>query len=145
MVDRKADDIFGGDGDPLDDPCWHEAEADSKTESDRQVRRRRKRAKFSYKRWPDVWVGKLRKGRHAAAWTVASRLLELDWQQYGRPFEEGEPITLGNTWLSENGVSPRSKWRALDELQSWGLVHVKHRPRKSPLITLVPPSTLEPP
>jgi hypothetical protein len=137
MADQKADGLFG-DGDPFDDPRWQEADADAKTESSRQAERR-KHAGFSYKRLPDLWIERLREARCNATQKLAHHLLELDWRQYGRPFEEGEQITLANSWLADIHVSRRDKGRALRELQDLGLIRVGLRSNKSPIVTLLNP------
>jgi hypothetical protein len=100
----------------------------------KQSHRRQKR---TFRMLPELWAVKLQDAIHIATLKLTNHLLACDWNQYGTPFEEGEPIKLTNGWLADNQISPRAKWRALQELETLGLIRVEHRPRRSPLITLI--------
>ena len=43
---------------------------------------------------------------------------------------------LSNVGLEQEGLTRRSKWRALAELERLGLLLVERLPRKSPRVTL---------
>jgi hypothetical protein len=62
---------------------------------------------------------------------VALYLLHLDWKNHGKPFN------LPNGMLKYDGVSPRSKWRALTDLERRGLIIVDRRRRKSPMVRVL--------
>jgi uncharacterized membrane protein len=50
----------------------------------------------------------------------------------------GAPIKLTNGMLRIEGISRRSKWRALNGLERRGLIAVERRLRRSPIIRLLP-------
>jgi hypothetical protein len=78
---------------------------------------------------PMWWLEKLRGCNSASTFQVAWCLLYLNYRNRGRPFK------LPNGMLGYYGVSPRSKWRALDDLGRHGLIAVvERRLRKSPII-----------
>jgi CRP-like cAMP-binding protein len=75
---------------------------------------------------PLVWFEKLN-GATAQTHRVALYLHYLHWKA------KGSPIKLPN---NIDGVSRRSKWRALVDLERRGLIAVERRNRRSPLIRL---------
>jgi hypothetical protein len=77
---------------------------------------------------PLIWIDRLQTTRRVATWVVAVRLLREHWRN------NGHQIRLGNVALKEAGVNRASKWRALGELERWGLIVVERRHRKSPLV-----------
>jgi hypothetical protein len=78
---------------------------------------------------PWVWIEKLA-GAHGQTYRVALALLYLHWKG------KGEPIKLANGMLEIDGVSRRSKWRALNDLERRDLIAVERRPRRAPFIRL---------
>jgi hypothetical protein len=78
---------------------------------------------------PHGWSNRLKATRHASTFKLALHLLYQHWKN------RRQPIALTNVALTGAGVSRRSKWRALSELERLGLVKVERRPRKSPLVT----------
>src|SRR6476659_8146541 len=70
---------------------------------------------------PWTWAEKL-VGAHGQAYRVALILLYLHWKGV-----KGEPVKLANGMLKIDGVSRRSKWRALRDLEARGLVRVEGR------------------
>lgn len=51
----------------------------------------------------------------------------------------GKPAKLPNVGLAELGVGDgKTKWRALLELERLGLVEIDRRPKKSPVVTVLP-------
>jgi hypothetical protein len=81
---------------------------------------------------PMAWFERLA-GASGQTYRTALHLLYLHWR--GR----GESIQLANGLLKIDGVSRYSKWRALDELERRGLITIKRRPRRSPIIGLIDP------
>ena len=62
---------------------------------------------------------------------VALHLLHLHWKHHGKPFK------LPNGMLGYDGISRRSKWRTLPDLERRGLITVERRLRKSPIIRVL--------
>jgi len=80
---------------------------------------------------PASWADRLRAARHTGAAKLALHLLYQYWKNGGRP------IPLTNTFATSAGLSRRSKWRALGELERLKLVEVERRRRRSPLVSLL--------
>lgn len=80
---------------------------------------------------PWSWIERLN-GATGQTYRVALILLYMSWK--GR----GATVKLANGMLGIDGVSPRSKWRALNALEQRGLIAVERRPRRSPIIRLLP-------
>jgi LmbE family N-acetylglucosaminyl deacetylase len=91
---------------------------------------RRQRQHFVKVPWR--WVERLAKARHIATYRVALHVLYRHWKGGGLPF------ALSNTAVAGEGVRPRRKWEALQELEHLGLVTVERRRRRSPRITVIP-------
>ena len=89
-----------------------------------------RRRKNQFVMVPQAWVSQLNKARHIGTAKVAHHLLFQHWRSGGKP------TRLANTAMARIGVSRREKWRALQELEMFGLVSVLRRPRKSPEVTL---------
>src|SRR5262249_49698574 len=82
---------------------------------------------------PLWWYEKLLSKPAIAGRTIllALYLLHLDWKHHGKPFK------LPNGMLKYDGVSRRSKWRALPDLERRGLITVERRRRKSPIVRVL--------
>src|SRR5262249_24771163 len=80
---------------------------------------------------PHRWETGLLKARRISSYRVALHLLYLHWKSNGRP------IPLSNVALVAKGVTRQSKWNALIELASLGLIKIEKRPQKSPVIRMV--------
>jgi len=82
---------------------------------------------------PRSWSDRLKSAgaRHVNAYKLAMYLLYQHWRTGGRP------LTLTNVALTGTGVTRRSKWRALRELERLGLIEVKSRRRRSPIVSLL--------
>lgn len=76
---------------------------------------------------PWAWVRKLG-GAAGQTWMVACHVLYEDWMHHGKPFK----FATGK--LMVDGVSPRSKGRALRDLEHRGLISVDWRGKKSPVL-----------
>jgi hypothetical protein len=72
---------------------------------------------------------KLLKGASAAAWAIYSYLLTINWKNLR------QPVKLTNEALTEIGVSPDAKLRALPQLERVGLIKVKRAGRQAPVVT----------
>jgi len=93
-----------------------------------KVRRRRQH----FVKVPWVWVERLAEARLIATYRVALLVLYLHWENGGKPF------TLSNGAAALVGVERSAKWRALRELEQFGLIAIRRRKRKTPLITVTP-------
>jgi hypothetical protein len=78
---------------------------------------------------PWTWHEKLLGARWAATYPVAAHILYHHWKS------RGEPFTLANNAIA--GVTRWGKWRALAELESFGLITIERRKRRSPRITIL--------
>jgi hypothetical protein len=97
---------------------------------------RKKKWQRKFIRVPWVWVDRLKSTNRGSTYRLALVLIYEHWRTGGRP------IRLSNAMLAGDGVTGKSKWRALRELERFGLVKIERRPRKSPLVTpLVDPQT----
>lgn len=102
-----------------------EAELRLRAVTPHKVRKRREH----FVQIPFVWVERLN-GVSGKGCILAMHLAYLHWRNKGRPF------TLANGMLKNDGISRASKWRALAELESRGLITIERRPSKSPIITV---------
>jgi hypothetical protein len=91
---------------------------------------RPKKWRRQFVRVPWAWVERLQSTRRANTYRLALVLLYENWRLGGRP------ITLSNVYILAEGLQARSKWRALAELESLGLVQVKRRRRHAPQVVL---------
>jgi hypothetical protein len=103
---------------------WQEARIKEKRGKPAKVVKWRKQ----FVQVPWTWIEQLAKARHIATYRVALHILYQHWKRGGKPF------SLSNGAVC--GVSPRQKWRALQELEGLALVKVERRPRKSPLVAV---------
>jgi hypothetical protein len=90
---------------------------------------RQRRQQFVQVPW--TWLERLAQSRSANTYRVAVTLLYLHWKA------NDSPIKLANGMLGIDGVSRSSKWRALAELERFGLITISRRYKKSPIITLI--------
>jgi hypothetical protein len=90
---------------------------------------RQRRQQFVLMPW--TWLERLAQSQSANTYRVAVTLLYLHWKA------KGDPIKLANGMLAMDGVSRSSKGRALAELERFGLITIKRRQRKSPIVTLI--------
>jgi hypothetical protein len=86
-----------------------------------------KRERQQFVKFPWSWADRLRTNR-GTTYRVAIHLLYEHWRASARP------IQLSNVALRSQGLSSKSKWRALRELESAGLIRIEPRARKSPVI-----------
>ena len=83
-----------------------------------------------YVQFPWRWVERLQAAKRISTYRLALLLVYEHWRTRGRP------MVLSNVVLEREGVSRRSKWRALVELENLGLVEVRRRRRQSPRLVL---------
>ena len=93
-----------------------------------RIARRRKR----FVKLPWTWIERLDKAKSTTTHRLAYRLLNLNFQSHGAPFK------LPNGMLGIDGITRFAKYRALRELEELGLIVVERRPKRSPIIRLLP-------
>jgi hypothetical protein len=105
--------------------------------ADLQRKPKRKRWRRQYVQVPWEWIERLRNVRAGNTYRLALVLVYESWRLGGRP------ITLSNISVLAEGLSRRSKWRSLAELEHLGLVKVERRSRRAPRVLLrhLPPET----
>jgi hypothetical protein len=102
-----------------------------------RVNRARETKRAKPKNWrryyvnvPWYWVEQLQTTKRASTYRVALWLLYEHWRTGGRP------IVLSNVAVRQEGLTRYSKWRAITELQTQGLIEVEAVKGKAPRITL---------
>jgi hypothetical protein len=120
--------MSGGEDDPYADLKRHRWPPDASLPPYRPKPRPPKQQQH-FVRVPIVWVDRLERTRVAASYRVALHLLYRSWKMGSRC------IDLPNGRLT--GVSRWQKWRALSELEQLGLIAIKRRKRKAPLVTVL--------
>ena len=123
LMGGAKDDPFDVEGLRIDP---HDSTLVGKAARPRKVKWQRK-----FVRVPWAWVNRLKVSNRGVTYRLALLLLYEYWRTGGRP------IQLSNAMLTGDGVTRRSKWRALLELEQFGLLKVERRPRKSPVVTLL--------
>jgi hypothetical protein len=91
---------------------------------------RPKKWRRQFVRVPWHWVERLRDAKCISSYRLAMLLLYESWRLGGRP------ITLSNVSTLAEGLPRRTKWRALTELESLGLIKVRRRRRHAPRVVL---------
>jgi hypothetical protein len=97
-----------------------------------RIRQRARPTKWrrQFVRVPWQWVESLRDAKCIGSYRLAMLLLYESWRLGGRP------ITLSNVSTLNEGLPRRTKWRALTELESLGLIEVRRRRRHAPRVVL---------
>jgi hypothetical protein len=95
-----------------------------------QARKQRKAWRREYVRVPWAWVERLQTTRRVNTYRLALLLLYEHWRT------GGQQVALSNVGLVAEGISRRSKWNALTELERLGLVQVDRRNGRSPRAAL---------
>jgi hypothetical protein len=93
----------------------------------RSTGKRKRKSNEHFVLMPWVWIRKL-SGAAGQTWVVACHVIYGDWKHRGKPFK------FANGMLKVDGVPPRSKCRALRDLERRGLVAVDWREKKSPIV-----------
>ena len=99
--------------------------------ADLQHKAKRKKWRRQYVQFPWVWIERLQAAKRISTYRLALMLVYEGWRTGGRP------VVLTNTLALAEGVSRRTKWNALIELEGLGLVRVERRTRKSPRLHLL--------
>jgi hypothetical protein len=94
------------------------------------VPRRIKKRQDQFAKVPRHWVDLLTRSGRDKTLAIVWHLLHEHWKQ------AGGPIKLSNGMLALDGVGRGAKWRALNKLESLGLISVERRDRKSPIVTI---------
>jgi hypothetical protein len=81
-------------------------------------------------RVPWEWAEHMRDVRSGSVYRLALLLLYESWRLGGRP------VTLSNVSALTEGLSRRSKWRAMSELERLGLIRIERRRRHAPRVVL---------
>jgi hypothetical protein len=89
-----------------------------------------KKWRREYVQFPWTWIERLQAAKRVSTYRLALLLVYEHWRTGGRP------IVLSNALVVTEGVSRRTKWNALVELEGLGLVRVERRSRKSPRLIL---------
>ena len=79
---------------------------------------------------PLTWVDTLARNSRNKTFAVMCHLLHLDWKQ------GGGPIKVPNGFLEMLGVKSDAKTYALNKLENLGIISVKRRKNKSPIVTI---------
>ena len=87
-----------------------------------------KKWKRQYVRVPWSWIERLQASKSIGAYRLALFLAYEHWRNGGKPIE------LTNATTTNEGVPRSTKWRSLLELERLGLVRIRHRNPKSPLV-----------
>jgi hypothetical protein len=99
--------------------------------ADRSTRQKAHHRKEQFVMLPMCWKDRLRQAQHAGSLKLALHLHYLAWKTGERS------IQLSNAVANDAGVTRRSKWRALSELDQLGLVVLERRGRRSPIVTIL--------
>src|SRR5262245_61200597 len=119
--------------DPFDLEKFRLSPEDVKAYAGKAAAPTRRRSGREFTIVPRSWSDRLKGAgaRHVNAYKLAVYLLYQYWRT------SGQPIALTNVALVGTGVSRRSKWRALRELERLGLIKIERRARRSPIVTLL--------
>ena len=91
---------------------------------------KRKKWRRQYVQFPWAWIERLQAARRVSTYRLALLLVYESWRT------GGQPIVLSNVLSTTAGLSRRTKWNALRELESLVLVKVERRRNKSPRVVL---------
>jgi hypothetical protein len=89
-----------------------------------------KKWRRQFVRVPWAWVECLQKAKRVSTYRLALVLVYEHWRTGGRP------VALSNVFAHAEGLSRRSKWRAIAELESLGLIRVTRHQRRAPRVVL---------
>ncbi len=82
-------------------------------------------------RVPWAWVDRLKITNRGSTYRLALVLIYEYWRN------GGQAIRLSNAMLAGDGITRKSKWRALRELEQLGLIRIERHRRKSPVVTVL--------
>ena len=81
---------------------------------------------------PLAWLERLAEVQSATTFRVALALLYQSWRQ-----GKGRPVSLSNAALEAQGVSRYAKTRALQKLETLGLITVERCKGQTPSVTII--------
>jgi hypothetical protein len=82
--------------------------------------------------FPWVWVERLKTAQRVSTYRLALLLVYEHWRRRGQP-----TIVLSKVLSQTEGLTRRSKWNAVTELEHLGLIRVERQPGKSPRVALL--------
>jgi hypothetical protein len=80
---------------------------------------------------PWLWVEQLQQARRVSTYRLAMLLLYEHWRT------GGHSIALSNIGAWREGLTPRSKWNALVELERLRLIRVERRGGRAPRVKVL--------
>lgn len=104
---------------------------DASSQGRRQPRKRQKKWRRQYVQFPWTWIDCLQTAKRASTYRLALLLVYEHWRRGGKA------IVLSNPLVLAEGMSRRTKWNALLELERLGLVRVERRFPRSPRLQLL--------
>jgi hypothetical protein len=93
--------------------------------------KKRQRREGTFVQVPLQWASKALTATNSKKAMVCVYLLYCAWRK------KSDTFALPNGALAEFGVSRKIKYRALRQLEAAGLIVIEHRPRRTPIITLI--------
>lgn len=87
--------------------------------------------KRHYVRVPWFWVERLQMTKRIATYRLAFLIVYEHWRSGGRP------VVLSNLAATAEGIPPRSKTRALADLERLGLIKLERHRGKSPRLKVL--------
>jgi hypothetical protein len=118
-----------------EDEAWERlVEAGQQTAAKRDAQKPVHRARNPARKFVQIsmeWLERLKSARHIATYRMALFLAYQAWQTNYRP------TSISNVALRDWGVSRWEKSKALQELENLGLIEVKRRGRRTPIVTLL--------
>jgi hypothetical protein len=92
---------------------------------------RSKKWRRQFVRVPWLWVEQLQQARRVSTYRLAMMLLYEHWRT------GGHPIALSNIGAWKEGLTRRSKWNALVELERLKLIRIERRARRAPRVKVL--------
>jgi hypothetical protein len=90
-----------------------------------------RRRQHCHIRTPYSWDYRLLGAKHkAVVYNVANYILRRDWET------DRAPIKITTVAMARRGISNKSKWRALNELERLKLIWVCRQHGKNPVVTI---------
>jgi hypothetical protein len=95
------------------------------------VGRRRKTWRRGYVQFPWAWIDRLQSAKRVSTYRLALLAVYESWRTGSRT------IVLSNVISRAEGLSRRSKWNALAELEELGMIRVERHSGRAPRVTLL--------
>jgi heme A synthase len=117
------------DHDAFDTDTWRIDPADPTLRP--KAARPKKQWQRRFIKFPWEWMDRLKATKSGVTYRLALLLAYEHWRTGGRP------VVLSNIFVEREGISSRSKWRALQDLERLGVIAVERGARRSPRIKLL--------